>query len=519
MAYIGREPQIGNYQVCDAISVVNGQAAYTMQVSSVNVIPESVNHMIVSLNGVIQNPGSSYTISSSTITFSSNLATGDSIDFIYLLGNVLDLGTPSDDTVTGAKIVDNAINSEHYTDGSIDLAHLSADSVDGSKIADDAINSEHYTDGSIDTAHIADGQVTTAKLATAVFTGATDIGADIADADLFLMDDGAGGTIRKTAASRIKTYAGGAGGATGLDLNDSVKIRLGTGNDTELFFDGTNTIFDHTSGSGGLYIRADGIAIQDTQSTPLNYMDVSQGSGVVFNEGSNDFDFRVESNGQSHMLFVDGGNDRIGILDSSPAYTLESGNSDSGKGWSLANENNVYKIRARSSASDTQTHIQFENTNGICGSIQTNGTTAAYNTSSDYRLKENIDYDWDATTRLKQLKPARFNWITDDTNTLLDGFIAHEVSSIVPEAITGTKDATETLTNVVKNADGSLYKCNFTEAEWIKGKADGIFAANSTWAATYSRPDYQSIDQSKLVPLLVKTIQELEARIKTLEDA
>jgi len=89
----------------------------------------------------------------------------------------------------------------------------------------------------------------------------------------------------------------------------------------------------------------------------------------------------------------------------------------------------------------------------------------------------------------------------------------------VPEAITGNKDATETLTNVVKNADGSLYKCNFTEAEWEKGKKDGTFAADSTWAATFTRPDYQSIDQSKLVPLLVKTIQELEARITTLENA
>ena len=165
MAYIGREPQIGNYQVCDAISVVNAQAAYTMQVSSVNVLPESVNHMIVSLNGVIQKPGSSYTISGATITFSRNLVTGETIDFIYLLGNVLDLGTPSDDTVTGAKIVDNAINSEHYTDASIDLAHLSADSVDGSKIADNAINSEHYTDGSIDTAHIGADQITNAKIA------------------------------------------------------------------------------------------------------------------------------------------------------------------------------------------------------------------------------------------------------------------------------------------------------------------------------------------------------------------
>jgi hypothetical protein len=101
-----------------------------------------------------------------------------------------------------------------FPNNTIETADIQADAIDGTKIADDAINSEHYTDGSIDTAHIADGQITTAKLATAVFTGATDIGADIADADLFLMDDGAGGTIRKTAASRIKTYAGGLTGVS-----------------------------------------------------------------------------------------------------------------------------------------------------------------------------------------------------------------------------------------------------------------------------------------------------------------
>jgi len=116
MAYIGAEPQIGNYQICDAISVVNGQAAYTMQVGSVNVVPESANHMIVSLNGVIQKPGSSFTISSSTITFSSNLATGDSIDFIYLLGNTLDLGIPSDSTVTSGKLSGNLV-----TPGTLDV--------------------------------------------------------------------------------------------------------------------------------------------------------------------------------------------------------------------------------------------------------------------------------------------------------------------------------------------------------------------------------------------------------------
>jgi len=237
---------------------------------------------------------------------------------------------------------------------------------------------------------------------------------------------------------------------------------------------------------------------------------------VVINEDSGDTDFRVESDNQSHMLFIDAGNDRIGLQDDSPAYMLESGNSDTGKGWSLANENNVYKIRSRASANDTQTHVAYENGNGTVGTIKTSGLATQYNTSSDYRLKENVNYDFDATARLKQLKPARFNFI-GDTDKTVDGFIAHEVSSIVPEAISGTKDAMETLENVVLNADGSLYKCNFTEEEWIKGKEKGNFAPDSTWSATFTRPEYQGIDQAKLVPLLVKTIQELEARITTLE--
>ena len=104
MAYIGKQPVVGNFQVCDAISVVNGQAAYTMQVASANVEPENANHMLVSLNGVLQKPGSSFTISGATITFASNLVTNDVIDFIILLGDTLNVGTPSDDTVGAAQI-------------------------------------------------------------------------------------------------------------------------------------------------------------------------------------------------------------------------------------------------------------------------------------------------------------------------------------------------------------------------------------------------------------------------------
>jgi len=110
MSYIGASPIVGNFQVCDAISVVNGQAAYTMQVGGVNVFPETANHMLVSLNGILQKPNGSFTISGSTITFSSNLVTGDVIDFIQVLGDVLDLGVPSDSTVTTAKLADSSVS-------------------------------------------------------------------------------------------------------------------------------------------------------------------------------------------------------------------------------------------------------------------------------------------------------------------------------------------------------------------------------------------------------------------------
>ena len=127
--------------------------------------------------------------------------------------------------------------------------------------------------------------------------------------------------------------------------------------------------------------------------------------------------------------------------------------------------------------SGTRFFVSFRLNNTEVGKITSTGSSTVYATSSDHRLKENIDYTWDATTRLKQLKPARFNWIADATNTLVDGFIAHEAATVVPESVTGEKDAVDVDNN----------------------------------------PVMQGIDQSKLVPLLVKTIQELEARITILE--
>ena len=204
---------------------------------------------------------------------------------------------------------------------------------------------------------------------------------------------------------------------------------------------------------------------------------------TVFNEESGDLDFRVESNGNANMFTVDAGNDQVSIGSNSDLSASLGVTAAGERAIFVAQTNNADVTAAiwknvYANGSNNATMISFTNSdNAEVGSIKSTGSATAFNTSSDYRLKENVDYTWDATTRLKQLKPARFNWISDDTNTLLDGFLAHEVSNIVPEAISGPKDAVDD--------DGN--------------------------------PKYQGIDQSKLVPLLVKTIQELEARITTLE--
>ena len=136
--------------------------------------------------------------------------------------------------------------------------------------------------------------------------------------------------------------------------------------------------------------------------------------------------------------------------------------------------------------SGTRNFISFRINNSEKGTITSNGSTTAFNTSSDYRLKENVTAISDGITRLKTLKPSRFNFIADAEKTV-DGFLAHEVTA-VPEAITGTKDEIATEDN---NGLG------------IK-KGD---------------PIYQSIDQSKLVPLLVAAVQELIGKVEALEAA
>ena len=129
MAYIGKQPTVGNFVKLDAITT-SATDTFNLTNGTVAYFPQSANHCIVSLNGVIQSPTTSFTISGSTIVFASALTASDVIDFILVLGDVLNIGTPSDATVGFSKVTSNLITGA--------TAETSIDGADSVLIYDDS---------------------------------------------------------------------------------------------------------------------------------------------------------------------------------------------------------------------------------------------------------------------------------------------------------------------------------------------------------------------------------------------
>jgi hypothetical protein len=142
-----------------------------------------------------------------------------------------------------------------------------------------------------------------------------------------------------------------------------------------------------------------------------------------------------------------------------------------------------------------------------------NINASAFNVSSDYRLKENIVPMAGSIARLKSLKPCNFNFIAGNPlssswgTSTVDGFIAHEVQEVVPECATGTKDG-------MKDEE---YEVTPAVKEVLDDEGNVTTEAVEAVMSTRSVPDYQGIDQSKLVPLLVASLQEAVATIEALE--
>jgi len=269
--------------------------------------------------------------------------------------------------------------------------------------------------------------------------------------------------------------------STGGSVNGYLKFYTNGGSLTEKMRIDSNGVLQFTESTANSFINA--------SSTPQLELDVNRNPETGSFGSSSRSHARIlisGADGGSHVQFNTASanntvaSERMRVTsDGDLLIGATSDPSGSTGGAGFLNESNSRRtFICASTTTSSIALVAFRNTNGDVGTIQTSGSSTSYNTSSDYRLKENVVTDWNATTRLKQLKPSLFNFIAD-SDTTLEGFLAHEVADIVPQAITGEKDAV--------NADGSI-------------KA-------------------QQIDKSKLVPLLVKTIQELEERITALESA
>ena len=213
---------------------------------------------------------------------------------------------------------------------------------------------------------------------------------------------------------------------------------------------------------------------KDTGYATLSLSDTTGGQVVFKDDGTtmagingNSTRLSLTAVGSRNIIFNTNGSERLRV-DSTGNLFL---GTTSGLGKFNMDFSSVFgKVFKYTGSTSTIFPIVFDYGSSTAGSISITSSATSYNTSSDYRLKENVNYEFDALDRLKQLKPARFNFITDAAKTV-DGFLAHEVSDIVPEAITGEKDGEQ----------------------------------------------MQGIDQSKLVPLLTKAIQELLAKVEELE--
>ena len=262
-------------------------------------------------------------------------------------------------------------------------------------------------------------------------------------------------------------------------LPDAIDVNASAPADSVAIDASGNVGIGTTSPSGTLHLS-------NGSGSALQYLDSSNGQGTLyFRDTSSNLKGQIESQNDGTMFiatrasapiqFATNNSERA-RLDSGGAFMVgTTSRPSSGSNPGTFIEQTVITIGSNTTAA--QDRMRFENPNGRVGKIECSGSSTNYITSSDYRLKENVVDMTGAITRVKSLAPKRFNWIADADDTTVDGFLAHEAQSVVPEAVSGTQDAVD--------ADGN--------------------------------PEYQGIDQSKLVPLLTGALKEAIAKIETLE--
>tara|TARA_R100000406_G_scaffold70586_1_gene50872 strand:+ start:2851 stop:3693 length:843 start_codon:yes stop_codon:yes gene_type:complete len=262
-------------------------------------------------------------------------------------------------------------------------------------------------------------------------------------------------------------------GISGVDGSASAPVLAGTDSNTGLSF-GTDIVNINTGGITRATIDSNG------QLNLTNDIKYSNDNPFVYSyNGGSDGQVRsgIQFDGTNQLIaFYTGTNERARFISDGKFIVGATSTFDTVSAARVQiSAGGAAGLAITGNSTGGQSRLSFFNPNGRVGFINTSGSSTGYNTSSDYRLKENAVAISDGITRLKTLKPYRFNWKTD-ASTTVDGFFAHEVTA-VPEAVTGEKDEVDSANN----------------------------------------PVYQAIDQSKLVPLLTAALQEAVGKIETLE--
>tara|TARA_R100000388_G_scaffold63562_1_gene46408 strand:- start:225 stop:1544 length:1320 start_codon:yes stop_codon:yes gene_type:complete len=363
-----------------------------------------------------------------------------------------------------------------------------------------------------------------------------------------------------------------------LNFGDNAKAIFGAGNDLQIFHDGSDSFISEV-GAGNLQIRADDFYVMkqdgsevmiraDTDSFVKLFHDGSEklattstgidvtgavGGDTLNIDGTVSGDIAIikTSANSGTGLFINSQTaNRIDVVgydgSAANAVNIRAGGA-TGSGMLIDTSGKIYfgrtgdpfmstgsvkrlsidggttstdsTIVSNKNSASTMFHFYFHNSNSVVGSISTNAHATSFNTSSDHRLKENVADITGAIARVKSLQPKRFNWITEP-DTTIDGFLAHEAATVVPESVTGSHNGTRAATGIVKAAGGKVLAENVEQEDWTANKGDDeddLYPSDSTWTASEDLPVYQTIDQAKLVPVLTAALKEAITKIETLE--
>ena len=364
---------------------------------TLNAAPGSENNTQVFINGVYQQK-TDYTVSGTTLTFDTAPSDGDIIE-------------------VNSFTVTNLGNSDQVTEGSSNLYHTSARAIS-------AISSGNLTGLTVDT--------------NTLYVDATNdrvgINTTSPTRTLSVIDSSSSSAIEvknNSGQLALINYYG-----TGhLDIgnsasNGNVTIYTNNGN--------ANLIMNE---NGNLYLTGGNdrrIKLSDS-----GIAGESNSNNTVHIRGDNDF-MKLNAAGNGGFIFEEDGTEHMRIASGGNIFVNTT--TDVGSSGALIELNNSGDgsrvINTKDNGTGSCNHITFNNNNGQVGRITTSGSATSFVGSSDYRMKENIVYDWDAITKVKNLKPAQFNFKTN-TDELVEGFIAHEAQSVVPYAVVGEKDGEE----------------------------------------------------------------------------